>query len=244
MVRRELGLSQDGPPGRVFRAAVVIQALLSSISAHLTLSPGRFFAHEARDIRQHQNATCATKFALNGSKFDVSALVVDVGGWVAENDVDKYHCEWLLKLEAFSQPPASLDCGCVSWPELDPRVPPSDCLNVCAVVSSERNCICYPCGKSAAAYPSSQVVKDPTKGETCKSYLGELAAASWSVIGLPSEKKGLVLRYGLGEDGKATELSLLCDPGSTGLDTGPKFMGSESSVYRFQWKTSAGCPLS
>ena len=41
------------------------------------------------------------------------------------------------------------------------------CINVCAVVTSERNCICYPCG--ATEYPASQVDKDPVKGETCES---------------------------------------------------------------------------
>lgn len=40
------------------------------------------------------------------------------------------------------------------------------CINVCAVVTSERNCICYPCG--ATEYPASQVDKDPVKGETCE----------------------------------------------------------------------------
>ena len=48
----------------------------------------------------------------------------------------------------------------------------ADCINVCAVVTSERNCICYPCG--ATEYPSSQVDKDPVTGETCESCAGSL----------------------------------------------------------------------
>jgi hypothetical protein len=110
------------------------------------------------------------------------------------------------------------------------------CINVCAVVTSERNCICYPCGGSS--YPASQVFKDPEKGETCEAYLGELAESKWA-----RTPRGLVLTYGGGEAQKSTQLELLCAPGVSGLDTGPTFMGKKGGVFRFSWKTSAGCPL-
>jgi hypothetical protein len=52
-----------------------------------------------------------------------------------------------------------------------------------------------------------------------------------------------VLTYGGGEAQKSTQLELLCAPGVSGLDTGPTFMGKKGGVFRFSWKTSAGCPL-
>ena len=82
------------------------------------------------------------------------------------------------------------------------------------------------------------VFKDPTKGETCEAYLGELSESKWA-----RTPYGLVLTYGGGEAQKSTQLELLCAPGVSGLDTGPTFVGKKGGVFRFSWKTSAGCPL-
>ena len=210
------------------RSVVVVLAalgLLSSAHGHLGTAPGRFTAGTGGSAPPppipvgppSAAATCNTSFALNGSSFDVSSLKVDVGGWVAENSVDKF----------------------------------SYCLNVCAVVTSERNCICYPCGAdsptSGVEYPASQVDKDPVKGETCEAYLGELKSSTWSGNADP-EKPGVTLTYGDGQAGKSTELILICDQTTSGLDTGPSFVGEGAgsaggTVFMFEWTTSAGCPL-
>ena len=203
---------QVGPMKRALAlAAAVLVKCVGLATGHATLTPGRFFAkpelHER--VAARNASSCATKFGLNGTgyKFDLSALTVDIGGWVADNEVDKYHY----------------------------------CLNVCGVVTSDRNCICYPCGGDS--YPSTQVEKDPAKGETCVAELGELAQASWTPIGQPFERKGVMLTYGGGADGKRTELSFVCDPSTTGEDVGPSFVGAKGDVFMFTWKTSYGCPL-
>ena len=221
------------------------------------------------------NASCATAFSLNGSKYDVSALQVDVGGWVAENSVDKFSCAPNApSLVCLHAAPSRASFGCpgrwLVW--LRTAAGSADCINVCAVVTSERNCICYPCG--ATEYPASQVDKDPVKGETCEACepqpqtdavplslclsahsahacrgradLGELKSSTWSASTDP-EKPGITLTYGDGQQGKSTELALICDESVSGLDTGPSFVGSaaaaEPSVFRFEWVTSAACPL-
>lgn len=208
------------------RSVLAVAALLcpSATHGHLGTAPGRFNAGTGGSAPPSPipvgppgaAASCNTSFTLNGSSFDVSSLKVDVGGWVAENSVDKF----------------------------------SYCLNVCAVVTSERNCICYPCGPdspgSGTEYPSSQVDKDPVKGETCEAYLGELKSSTWS-NSADLEKPGITLTYGDGQAGKSTVLTLICDQSTSGLDTGPSFVGEGAgeagATFKFEWRTSAGCPL-
>ena len=85
--------------------------------------------------------------------------------------------------------------------------------------------------------------------------LGELQRSTWSANTDP-EKPGVTLSYGDGQQGKSTELMLVCDPAVSGLDNGPSFIGHAPStrataketqargdVFRFEWVTSAGCPL-
>jgi len=117
----------------------------------------------------------------------------------------------------------------------------SYCINVCKDVTSERNCICYACGGSE--YPATQILKEGTKGETCTSYLGSLQASAWSLIDTATPAKGLVLSYGKGQTFERTEITMLCDPSTDGLDAGPTFLGSKLGLFSFTWNTSHACPL-
>lgn len=73
--------------------ALLLLCVLRVGHGHLGTAPGRFFAPPPPiPVNLRSNASCATTFALNGSKYDVSSLQVDVGGWVAENSVDKFSC--------------------------------------------------------------------------------------------------------------------------------------------------------
>jgi hypothetical protein len=182
--RRE-GFSATAEIMRSSALAAALAAALCVLPAghgHLGTAPGRFFAGVSSSTRSDAppppipvnpggggNASCATAFSLNGSKYDVSALQVDVGGWVAENSVDKFSCAPNApSLVCLHAAPSRASFGCpgrwLVW--LRTAAGSADCINVCAVVTSERNCICYPCG--ATEYPASQVDKDPVKGETCE----------------------------------------------------------------------------
>jgi len=183
------------------RAALALGMVLSVANAHLSRLPGRFSnPHLAASSKN--TSSCSTKFQLNGTSFDTSALQVDVGGYIADNSVDKF----------------------------------SYCINLCAPVTSERNCICYPCGGSE--YPATQIFKDPSKGETCEAYLGQANDATWAFA---KGKEGLTLSYDMGQDGKSTVITLLCDPSVTGEDTGPSFVGSKNGVFAFEWRTKYSC---
>jgi hypothetical protein len=125
-------------------------------------------------------ARCPMAFPLDGAKYNLSALQVDVGGYIANNGVDDF----------------------------------SYCINVCGPVTSERNCICYACG--GKEYPASQVFKDPSKGETCQQYLGQLAASSWKLLEAGHPAGGLVLTYGMGQGSDSTEINFHCDKSTDG----------------------------
>jgi hypothetical protein len=74
----------------------------------------------------------------------------------------------------------------------------SYCLNLCKVVTSERNCVCYPCG--GQDYPAAKIVDEGgSKGQTCEAYLGTLAGASWAP--LTGGGKGITLTYSGGQGG-------------------------------------------
>ncbi len=73
--------------------ALLLLCVLPGGHGHLGTAPGRFFAPPPPiPVNPPSNTSCATTFALNGSKYDVSSLQVDVGGWVAGNSVDKFSC--------------------------------------------------------------------------------------------------------------------------------------------------------
>ena len=78
-----------------------------------------------------------------------------------------------------------------------------------AAKAAEHERIAEAKAKAQRAEESTQVEKD--QGETCVVELGELAQASWTPIGQPFEKKGVMLTYGGGADGKQTELLFVCD---------------------------------
>lgn len=167
--------------GRLTCAAATLLCVLPVGRGHLGTAPGRFSAGLGGGyappppipINPGSNTSCATTFSLNGSKYDVSSLQVDVGGWVAENSVDKFSCARSLRTVALGVLPLAAARATVPNTDFNElSLVAADCINVCAVVTSDRNCICYPCG--ATEYPSSQVDKDPVKGETCESCAGSL----------------------------------------------------------------------
>eukprot|EP00041_Stephanoeca_diplocostata_P033262 m.1095499 g.1095499 ORF g.1095499 m.1095499 type:complete len:206 (-) comp24303_c1_seq48:58-675(-) len=196
-------------------SGVCLLAILGATIGHLSRLPGRFSRPSSHDVlhKTIQAVGCDTSFKLVDSdgnsqeySFNFSELQVDIGGYIANNDVDTY----------------------------------SYCINVCKVVTSERNCICYPCGSSE--YPSTQVKKDPTKGETCQAYLGSLEQSQWGWIDTKHAHLGVALRYSGGQNGDSTVIRFMCDPKTDGVNEGPTFVsGATQGAYLFQWNTSFAC---
>ena len=120
----------------IMRSSALAAALAAALCVlpaghgHLGTAPGRFFAGVSGTTGDDAppppipvnpggggNASCATAFSLNGSKYDVSALQVDVGGWVAENSVDKFSCAPNApSLVCLHAAPSRASFGCQSRP--------------------------------------------------------------------------------------------------------------------------------
>jgi hypothetical protein len=123
------------------------------------------------------------------------------------------------------------------------------CINVCANVNSERNCICNPCGGNQ--YPAEQV----ETGDICVASLGVLDTARWSLIDPADPAVGVSLTYTGGQakhfprsfvraGGRSSMIYFYCDPKAPEI-TVPTFLGGTADeVYRFSFITSSACPLS
>jgi len=122
------------------------------------------------------------------------------------------------------------------------------CINICANVNSERNCICNPCGD--VQYPAQQV----QRGDVCVAYLGQLNAATWSLLDPARPQVGLLLVYDHGSANatmpggsdapRSSRVTLKCDPSAPFPSTLPQFAGeSPARVFNFNWATAAACPL-
>ena len=98
------------------------------------------------------------------------------------------------------------------------------CVNLCRVVTSERNCVCNPCGASPATAPQPPIlpqVGTSTRPSRCwtsrqarraklacaqrraphtlQAYLGELNATTWQLLDHSDPHKGVQLVYNNGQ---------------------------------------------
>ena len=112
------------------------------------------------------------------------------------------------------------------------------CLNVCRTVTSDRNCVCYPCGGSQ--YPAQQAEKT-SKGQQCTAYLGTLDGAKWSLLKASTPTAGVALEYPGGEAGTHTRIEFACDPRADQYSN-PAFVGQRAGTYMFRWNATQACP--
>eukprot|EP00051_Salpingoeca_urceolata_P017014 m.229384 g.229384 ORF g.229384 m.229384 type:complete len:198 (+) comp18840_c0_seq3:190-783(+) len=101
---------------RLQLAPFALAALFAVAAAHLSLEPGPF-RNTHLTASAPQKDTCELAFELGGAKFNVSELSVDVGGWVATNNVDTdFYCLNLCRTVTSERNCICYACGGSQYP--------------------------------------------------------------------------------------------------------------------------------